>query len=155
MFSVSFLSIPVFIIDDDGDISQTLDGQLIYNGRSMRFLEQNGRYAYLEFFEEGLWPDEYYEDVNEELSSPYQGCMKLKMVTGGWCENISDLIQSIEYMAYFLSFKDEDEETFLLYVSQLKEHIDNQEIEENQRYTLKNYDEEEDQAEVLEGTVIW
>lgn len=154
MFSVSLFSNPVFIIDDNGDISQALDGQLIYNGRSMRFLEQNGRYAYTEFFEEGLWPDEYYED--EELRAPYHNCMQLKMVTGGWCDNISDLIQSIAYMSYFLSFNEEDESIILMYVSELKEHLLQ---DENNTYTLKNYEgefgDDEDDYEVLEGTMIW
>ena len=153
MFSVSFNSTPVFIMDNNGDISQAIDGQLIYNGRSMRFLEQDGRYSYLEFFEEGLWPDEYYED--EEISSSYQGSMQLMMATGGWCDNISDLIQSIGYMSDFLSFNEEDEETVLGYISILKEYIQNI---PNDRYMLKNYEGEElgeDDYEVLEGTMIW
>lgn len=160
MFSVSFNSNPVFIIDDNGDISQAIDGQLIYNGHSMRFLEQNGRYAYLEFFEEGLWPDdyEYYDYYDyENLDDPYNGCMRLKMVTGGWCDNISDLIQSIGYMSEFLSVKDDDEYTLLMYVAQLKEHLEQQQQNDNQRYTLKNYEGEElgeDEYEVLEGTMI-
>jgi hypothetical protein len=114
MFTLRFTTTPVYIIDniDEDSISSAREGCLIYNDGnsifSLNFIERDGVYAYTEFFEEGVWPDKYYndEDSDEEdnddseenyelkLSDMYQG-IRLKMVEGEWYRNFSDLIKAI------------------------------------------------------------
>ena len=105
--------------EDKENISQATSGAVICNNRSLDFIEQNGKYAYSEFFREGDWPDEYYED--EELCSMYPG-VRLMMISGGWCENFSDLIQTISHHSIFKVIDKivEKEETLLSFVLRMK-----------------------------------
>jgi hypothetical protein len=78
-------------------------------GNVLNFIERDGFYAYSEFFSEGDWPDKYFYDEHDEetglpiidpnnedahLPGMYNG-IRLIMVSGGWCEKLSDLIQTI------------------------------------------------------------
>jgi len=121
MFAISFTNTPVFIMDKEGNISNAREGAMIYDqsedasgleivlGNALSFIEKDGFYAYSEFFSEGDWPDKYfYDNLDEETGLPiidpnnedahlpgmYSG-IKLIMVSGGWCEKLSDLIQTI------------------------------------------------------------
>jgi hypothetical protein len=109
---------PVFVMNSDDDISCVREGYINYrcddNGDNgddndndeekeivLNFIEKDGFYAYSEFFSEGDWPDKYYKNGlpnpnNNEAHLPamYSG-IKLKMISGGWCEKLSDLIQTI------------------------------------------------------------
>lgn len=87
---------------DDNDNDNDEEKEFVLN-----FIEKDGFYAYSEFFSEGDWPDKYYnldENFDENglpinpneahLPAMYSG-IKLKMIRGGWCEKLSDLIQTI------------------------------------------------------------
>jgi hypothetical protein len=106
-------------MDMDENISQAASGAIVCNGLGLDFVEQNGKYAYSEFFREGDWPDEYYED--DELSSMYPG-IRLMMISGGWCENFSDLIQTIPHHSIFKFINKilEKEDTLLSFIIRLK-----------------------------------
>ncbi len=119
MISVILYKTNVYIMDMDENISQATSGTIICNNKSLEFLEQNGKYAYSEFFREGDWPDKYYDD--DELCSMYQG-IRLMMISGGWCENFSDLIQTISHHSIFKVIDKviEKEETLLSFVIRMK-----------------------------------
>jgi hypothetical protein len=85
----------VYIMDENGHIYRATNGLLTHRGIHFHFIEKDGEYAYSEFFKEGIWPDIYYDDP--DLIDLYYRHEKLKMVSGGWCKSISDLIQSISY----------------------------------------------------------
>lgn len=118
---MSFVSIEinatpnVFVMDDNGEICRASEGTLTVsiNGgiRHISLIEKDGQYAYSEFFEEGIWPDEYYE--NNALSSMYRG-IRLKFIRGGWCHNLCDLIQTISHEIDF-TITEEDEEYLINY----------------------------------------
>jgi hypothetical protein len=116
MFSVKVTTTPIYIMDDNGDISKGIDCTLVYNGRRMQFIENNGVYAYAGFFEDGNWPDEYYE--NDELAAPYLDGNWVKMINGGWNENLSNLIQTMGFM--LISIDDEDEDEIVSFITRLK-----------------------------------
>jgi hypothetical protein len=119
VISVSLNNDTVYIMDDDENISQATSGCIICNNKSLDFIEQNGKYAYTEFFREGDWPDKYYDE--DELSSNYQG-IRLKMISGGWCENFSNLIQTIPHHEIYKVFDkiSEKENTLLSFFTRLK-----------------------------------
>lgn len=121
MFEISIQVRPVFIMNGDGEICQAISGNLIYNNNSFDFIEKDGLYAYSEFFTEGDWPEEYYE--NTELKNMYNG-IKLKMTSGGWNESISDMFQSISHNSQidilFRLLSEQDEIHFKSGVSLLK-----------------------------------
>jgi hypothetical protein len=61
MFSLR-IKTPIFIVSDNDQISEAIDCSLIYNGRLFHFIEQNGLYAYSDFFEDKLF-EEFPEDL--------------------------------------------------------------------------------------------
>jgi hypothetical protein len=71
----------VFVMKDDGEILKANECSLKYKGGVINFLERDGLYAYSEFFIEGTWPDEYYDDG--EKVDEYNG-IRLKMLRGDW-----------------------------------------------------------------------
>jgi hypothetical protein len=123
MFSVKIQTTPIFIMDDIGNVSQGIDVTLIYNGCRLQFIEKDGFYAYNNFFKEGIWPDEYYNDsdnYNIELSSPYQGGIWLKMINGGWSENLTNLIQTLGFVSISIDDIEDDESEILSFITRLK-----------------------------------
>ena len=93
---------------EDGSGLENIHYQSLF-GNALNFIEKDGFYAYSEFFSEGDWPDKYYYDHHDEetglpiidpnnedahLPGMYDG-IRLIMVSGGWCEKLSDLIQTI------------------------------------------------------------
>lgn len=123
MLSLKFTTNPVFVMNSDDNISCAREGYVTYvrdtyeDGKEgeegefivLNFIEKDGCYAYSEFFSEGNWPDKYYNDLfdeetglpiidpnneNSHLPGMYDG-IKLIMISGGWCEKLSDLIQTI------------------------------------------------------------
>jgi hypothetical protein len=123
MFSLRFATTPVFVMYSNGDISSAREGYLLYTDEdgersSLNFIEKEGFYAYSEFFLEGDWPDKYYynsydeetglpiidpKDEESHLPEMYIG-LKLKMLSGGWCENISSLLQTIPHHHFYEIF---------------------------------------------------
>jgi hypothetical protein len=106
----------VFVMDDNGEICRASQATLAVRSavRDMHYIsliEKDGQYAYSEFFQEGIWPDEYYE--NEALSRMYRG-IRLKIIRGGWCDNLCDLIQSIS-SEIDVMIEDEGEEDLINY----------------------------------------
>ncbi len=81
----------VFIMKDDSDIVKANECFLNYKGGVINFIERDGLYGYSEFFSEGDWPDEYYD--NGEKEDEYNG-IRLKMVRGGWY-SMNDLIKTL------------------------------------------------------------
>ena len=71
----------VFIMKDDGEIIKANECSLKYKGGVINFVEKDGLCAYSEFFIEGTWSDEYYDDG--EKADQYNG-IRLKMLRGGW-----------------------------------------------------------------------
>jgi hypothetical protein len=116
MFSVKVTTTPVYIMDDNGDISKGIDCTLIYNGHRIQFVEKNGLYAYAGFFENGNWPDEYYED--DGIGTPYFNGNWVKMISGGWNEKLSNLVQTIGFM--LISIDDQDEDEIVSFIARLK-----------------------------------
>ena len=86
---------------DEGNISDAREGALVYDdnsddelkpssyeehiGKVFNFIEREGLYAYSEFFVEGEWSSGYSEGID------------LEMVSGGWCNSLPDLIQTLPY----------------------------------------------------------
>lgn len=104
MFSVSIKSIPIVnIVDDIEVISEGNECTLIYNGRTLHFIEQNGLYAHVSFF-----GDMYYDE--------YQ--LFLYITSGGWNDSLSNLIQTLGFID--ISIDDEDEEIILSFITRLK-----------------------------------
>jgi hypothetical protein len=81
----------LFVMKDDGEIFEGNDFALQYKGGSINFTEKDGLCAYSEFFCEGDWPEEYYDD--REKVNEYRG-IRLKMTCGGWY-SIHDLIKTM------------------------------------------------------------
>lgn len=119
MFSVSICTTGLFIMDDNGEISCANDCILKYNGHDLHFIEKNGLYAYADFFEEGTWPTPDNEEKSKVLSL-YEGDIQLKMSTGGWNKNLSDLIQTIGFISSNICIDDEDETEILSFIDRLK-----------------------------------
>lgn len=129
-FSVSFDTTPVFIYNV-GDIIKAKQGTIKFGEKSLNFIEQNGEYAYAEFFIEGEWPDEYYEDENGNIAQCMidafemygipQNPILLKMKQGGWCQSITDLIQAMSYTNDFYIEKQIDEDRINLFITVLKD----------------------------------
>jgi hypothetical protein len=98
MFSFRITTTPVFVMHNEDDISIAREGCIVYEDHFLNFIEKDGFYAYSEFFSEGDWPNKYYKD--EEKDDELHG-LKLKMVSGGWCRNFSDLIQTIPHHSFY------------------------------------------------------
>ena len=105
-FIIGVILTPAFIMGDtfgdnednedkDFKIVKATQGYLKYKDCEIDFIEKDGYYAYSDFFIEGNWPDKYYEDT--ELLSKYNG-LRLKLVNGGWCNSLVNLIQSIYHI---------------------------------------------------------
>jgi hypothetical protein len=134
--SIFIRTIPIFIMKDDGkdnkdnvEIFQAIEANIMCNNKYFDFIEKDGKYAYSEFFEEGTWPDEYYED--DELLEMYNG-IRLKMISGGWCDSIVDLIHHIE-----ININDEDESKIRRCLDLLKNEVnhDNHDNQVNQGFS--------------------
>lgn len=95
MFSLYLTCNKVFIMDEYGNVKEGSEGCLRYNDRFLNFVEYEGLYAYSEFFREGDWPDEYYDDG--EKVEQYHG-IRLKMICGNWytMKNLIKVIGSDE-----------------------------------------------------------
>jgi len=93
MTDISMSNNVMFIMKDDGEVFSANECFLTYKGGQLNLIEWNGLYAYSEFFMEGIWPDEYYDEG--EKSDQYDG-IRLKMLSGKWYNNMNDLIGAIK-----------------------------------------------------------
>ena len=128
-------------MDDKENISKAREGALVYSGKytgageyplNLDFIEKEGLYAYAEFFLVGRWPDKYYyqsyyqseEQEDEEhphLPAMYRG-IRLKMVSGGWCKSLSDLVQTIHHHPFYPKLDTlEEQEAFGIEVEAVRE----------------------------------
>jgi hypothetical protein len=116
MFSIRVKIAPVFVNSyDNGQVSEAFDCTLIYNGHIFQFIEQNGLYSYANFFEDDDFPEQCYE--NGELHERYQDSIFLNMISGGWDESLTNLLQTINFLNMSI---DEDEEDILDFITRLK-----------------------------------
>ena len=90
-----------FVMNDDGDVSEVEECFLKWNNFNFSFIKQGNLYAYSEFFTEGTWPEEFYDEG--ERVDEYDG-LRLKMVDGCWYSSVAELFRVIRV----INSKDED-----------------------------------------------
>jgi hypothetical protein len=149
MFSLRIKTHPLFVMDDNGEISECTDFTLIYNGRMLHFIEQNGLYAYSNFFEdiffEDGFPENFYDENGNLIDDRYNVGIFLTMFTGGWNENLPNLLQTINFIDMYI---EEDEENILSFISRLKNGEGfRRVVYDEEEIMLKNYEGEEIQVD--------
>jgi hypothetical protein len=153
MFSVRIKLAPIFIVSDN-QVSEAVDCSIIYNGRLFNFIEQNGLYASSNFFEdmyeyENL-PEQCF-DENGELLEQYRDSIFLNIISGGWNESLTNLLQTIDFLGISI---EEDEENILSFITRLKNGEGIRRVVYGQdEIMLKNYEGDEVQIDYLDELI--